>query len=346
MRQLGHQGIESFLYVTRTHIPAFEVDARLLKQAYYASIGHALIREQQLCTLLPLLQDVPHALLKGVALAYTIYPEPATREMSDIDVWVPFEAWHTLVSRLETQGYRAVPSPTTPPALLRLYGGELKLAPPSEELLPIELHWPLARGEWVQLTTAIDFETIWRRRQHISILGYPVTILAFEDMLLYAAIHFAINHRLGHFGLRGLLDIHALALYASLDWDEIVRNARRWRLRTMLWLVLSLTVHFFGTPIPEHVLGQLRPTYWRRAMLKRLQTDEAVVNTSRYSPFCRFVLLYLLVDRPRDVFRFLWRTIWPEKQWAMARYGQRTWRGIWRARLEHFWDLATNRERL
>lgn len=341
-----NQGIEAYLYVTQARLPTVQVSQAALKHAYYASMGHEALREQQLRTLLPVLQHVEHALLKGAALAYTVYPDPATREMSDIDVWVPFEKWDALIERLRHQGYQVVPSPATPVTLLRTFGGELKFAPPQSNMLPIELHWPLARGEWVRITTAIDFQTIWARRQRVSILGTPVYILAFEDMLIYAAIHFAVNHRLGHFGLRGLLDVHVLAQHASLDWAQLVHDAEAWRLRTVLWVVLTLTRHFFGSPIPEEVLAHLQPGAQRRRILQALHLERAVSDPAAYHPFWRFLLLYVLVDEPSAAFRLLRHTLWPDREWAMARYEQETWRGVWVARLKHFWDLATNKERL
>ncbi|KPL88273.1 nucleotidyltransferase family protein [Ardenticatena maritima] len=340
------QGIEAYLYLTQTRLALRREDATSLKQAYYTSLGHAALLEAQLHQVLPLVQDVEHAVLKGVALAYTLYPEPAAREMSDIDLLVPFETWNLLVERFHTRGYRVVPSPATPPAFTRMFGGELKLAPPGQHLFPVELHWPLARGEWVRLTTEIDFAAVWARRQQVEVAGFPVSILAFEDMLLYAAIHFAVNHRLGHFGVRALLDLHVLAQYPHLNWDQIVRDARAWRIQTVVWLVLGLTKHVFDSPVPQDVLTQLQPGKARRSLLQLLHPEHAVLSPADARPFRRFLLLYLLVDRPQDVVRFLRHTFWPDKHWAMARYEAETWRGIWKARLKHFWDLATNAERL
>jgi len=176
--------------------------------------------------------------------------------MSDIDIWVPFEKWNILVERLRKRGYTVIPSPTTPPALLQRFGGELKFAPPQD--------------------------------------------------------HFAVNHRLGHFGLRGVLDVHVLAKHAHLNWEQIVQDASAWHLRTLLWVVLTLTRHFFDTPVPSSVLDCLQPGRWRRQVLQALRLERAVYEPTTYPPFLRFLLLYLLVDEPRAAIRFLRHTLWPE----------------------------------
>jgi hypothetical protein len=36
----------------------------------------------------------------------------------------------------------------------------------------------------------------------------------------------------------------------------------------------------------------------------------------------RFVLQLLLVDRPRDALRLIFRALWPEADWLAARYGR------------------------
>jgi hypothetical protein len=35
----------------------------------------------------------------------------------------------------------------------------------------------------------------------------------------------------------------------------------------------------------------------------------------------RYLLLLLLIDRPRDMLRLLYRAVWPEPEWLAARYG-------------------------
>ena len=41
----------------------------------------------------------------------------------------------------------------------------------------------------------------------------------------------------------------------------------------------------------------------------------------RASPF-RFVYMLLLVDRNTDMLKLIGRTLWPEREWLAARYGQ------------------------
>ena len=50
----------------------------------------------------------------------------------------------------------------------------------------------------------------------------------------------------------------------------------------------------------------------------------------------RYVFLLLLIDRERDMLRLVYRALWPEREWLIARYGRYTFT----TRLRHLFDAA------
>ncbi len=53
----------------------------------------------------------------------------------------------------------------------------------------------------------------------------------------------------------------------------------------------------------------------------------------------RYVFLLLLIDRGRDALRLIFRALWPEREWLIARYGRYTFA----TRLRHLFDAARGR---
>jgi hypothetical protein len=84
--------------------------------------------------------------------------------------------------------------------------------------------------------------------------------------------------------------------------------------------------------------ARLRPGLLRRWLIKWLISPEAVLSGRdiRQST-SRFLYLLLLVDKRRDLLRLVWRTVWPEPEWLLARYGQPT------SRWQHLRKMISSR---
>ncbi len=281
--------------------------------------------------------------LKGAALAYTVYPNPACRGRGDLDLWLPLDQWPQAITTLEGFGYRVYIKENRPPALVHLTGGEQKMIA-SAHLRLVELQWPAMRGEWIRRTTAIDHAGIWERATPIALHGIPpVHVMTPEDTLIHLSVHQAINHHFSSPWLRNLLDIHLLVAHYDLDWQALVTRAREWRLATVVWTVLSLAQRLLDTAVPAGCLERLAPSPLRRRLMEPLHLERALIEMwpGGYQRR-RFLIQLLLGDRLRDMARLLWRGVYPEAAWLRARYGVETGRSLWRVRLAHVGQLATS----
>ncbi len=286
---------------------------------------------------------VDYLWMKGGALAYAVYPNPACRGRGDLDLWIQPEQAALAASVLQDLGYRLHGKEDRPDALVMLTGGELQMVKRGALVELIELQWPAIRGEWVRHTTAVDHAAIWRRRSAISVGQDSFSTMTPEDALIHLCLHQAINHQFGAPWLRNLLDIHLLLASQPLDWSQVAARAVSWRLATVVWATLSLAQRLLDSATPPAVVQALAPPRWRRWLIGRLNLDDSLLamRPGGYG-HRRFLIQLALTDRVRDGARLLWRGLVPEAAWLQARYSLTPDQSLWRLRLWHVWRLATS----
>lgn len=339
---LLEQGLAALMWHGRDTPDISEEFSLRLRTAYYAAVGDAELHRQEIKRILQALAEVqitPVA-FKGAALAYTVYPDAACRPMGDIDLWVSGEQMSQAKAALEQLGYDAKPKTTRPLALMVRARGELPLYGSQAGSGLVELHWGVFSGEWLLQTTHIDDADLWARAMPARLAGQPALILSPEDNVIQVAVHLAINHNMSAPWLRGLMDIALLARHYPIDWNVIVQRARDWRIATAVWLVLSLTVDLAGLEEAVEAVRQLRPSALRCRAIHTFANAETMVEMRDLSiSKWRYVFLLLLVDRPRDAVKLIYRALWPEREWLIARYGRYTFS----TRLRHLVDAARGR---
>jgi Uncharacterised nucleotidyltransferase len=287
---------------------------RRLAGAVAASTARHLVMTRELVLALRhcAAEGVDVMVLKGPLLAETLYPHPALRPFSDLDLLVRPADRLRADALLRQLGCRHVADEHSWEFDVAYDGATLYETPRG---VRIDLHWALLtepRFAW----TAVDAE-VWTRAVSLTVAGEPARGLGREDLLLYLAAHLAVHH-----ALTGLLRRWDVALLLEreghlLDWDELLARAARWRVRRALFFVLRSVQATFGVPVPAGVLSALRPRGGRAALLAALAAD---ADPDRLVRLEHLVTL-LLVDRGRDLGGVLGRALWPSAGWMRARYG-------------------------
>ena len=275
---------------------------------------------------------VPLVLLKGAALGLGVYDEPAQRTMTDVDVWVQAEQMPLVARVMGELGYRTPVKEERPVALQQISQGEVRFVRPGWAVGLIEMHWSPFAGWWLTRTAAVDEQAVWARLERLGdeTAAYQ---LAPEDMVIHLAVHTAVNHQFGLSAVRSLVDIALTAQRRGVDWTMVAARARAWRVGTAVFTVLSLLDDLIGVAGMAEAVAEIRPSALRRWLLRRFVTPERVLAGQDWRHgWQRYVLLLLLVDRKRDMIRLVFRTLWPEREWLAARYGEPTghWRHVWR----------------
>lgn len=273
---------------------------------------------------------LPLVLLKGAALAQAAYGDVALRTMSDVDIWVCAQDMLRAAGIMQELGFRAYDGREDRPLELQMLSqGEIQFYGKHWGL--VELHWSPFPGWWLARTAVTDDTAVWKRIEPIA-PDRNAYQLAAEDMVIQIAVHQAVNHQMGMYAVRGLIDIALTDRSRMVDWKIVAERAKKWRVGTAVWLVLSLLDQLIGAPGLEPALAQLRPSRWRQKLLKQLVSPESVLaGQDLREGRTRFLLLLLLVDRWRDMVYLIFRTLWPENAWLQARHGKpgNHWRHLW-----------------
>jgi hypothetical protein len=214
-------------------------------------------------------------LLKGAALTATVYPDPAVREMLDVDVLVRAEQLDSANAALASLGYRSPPGSGEEQhsaGWMRANHHHDPALVADDGMLAIELHHHIAMKDERRFFDAAD---LWARsRAHP---GAPAHRLpAGEDLLLHVGFHFTRN-RLGGSHIRSgsggalsqLADLAWIVAREPLDWDALAAAARAYRLDARLFLAL-FAAHEVGLTIPADGLDALRPAGFDPRIGRRL----------------------------------------------------------------------------
>ena len=254
--------------------------------------------------------------LKGPALAETVYPTPVLRPFSDLDLLVRPADRLRMDAVLRDLGHRRVADEHSWEFDVAWDGATVYETPAG---VRVDLHWMLiteprfACGQDAQ-------QAVWQRAAPLAVAGEAALGLHHEDLLLHLATHLAVHHT-----LVGLLRGWDIALLLdrcgdALDWDAVLARAAAWRVRQALFFVLRGVRATFGAPVPTAVLAALRPRSPRAVLLAALL---GTLDAGRLARLEHLVPL-LLVDRGRDLAGALRRVLCPPTDWLRARYGRTT----------------------
>jgi hypothetical protein len=312
-----------------------------LYYAYCNSAAANLLAFRELARILSAFNlTIPAIVLKGAALAATLYPSPGLRPLSDLDLLVPADRLDDAVAVLRGLGY-AYTAPLVLPGLDQwvhyhappLFGGQdIKLA--------VEVHWSLVSSEhdW----RAPDLDWFWQQSELADFGPVRAHVLTPTAHLLYLAAHLMLQHGAGRGRLIWYYDLDLLIRRCAgrLDWDELVSRARQFRWEPALHAALTGAAERFDTPVPAGVLATFHPAgdaeaatlVRRRARSDQTRASRTLAAFSSLTWPARLRLALALVFptpayirwryKPRPA--WLWPLCYPYRWFDEARDGVRT----------------------
>lgn len=254
---------------------------------------------------------IPVIPLKGPLLGETLYPDPALRPSSDLDLLIRPETLLPADGLLQGLRYRRLADAHSWSFDVAYDRATVYEGPVG---VHVDLHWGLLsdpRYSWNDR----EGLTVWDRAVRIRVAGEAARGLCPEDLLLYLALHLAVHH-----GLAGLLWYWDLFLLidrwaGTLDWQAVIARASRWRVRAALYFALLGLELFFGAAAPASVIRRIRPRGPRAAavgwLLRHRESQRVRLE---------HVIALLLVDRARDLLGPLRQILCPPPAWLRARY--------------------------
>ncbi|HEX6207427.1 MAG TPA: nucleotidyltransferase family protein [Actinomycetota bacterium] len=220
-----------------------EEEAELLDRQQEA-MCHALALERELLRLARAFADagVELIVLKGPAVAHTIYPDPSWRPFGDLDVLVRTADWRRACSLLPELGYRRrFPEPR--PGFVERFGHTAAHQGPAG--LEVDLHRTLVGGPF---GLWMDPDELFDSTETFELGGRTLRRLDDTALLMHAFVHAALGHRPPL--LLPLRDV-AQAASSGVDRARLADWGRRWRLSVVYRHASRVLSESVGVRLPE-----------------------------------------------------------------------------------------------
>lgn len=262
---------------------------------------------------------IPSLVLKGMPLAFSVYPHPGMRPMADSDLLVPCAAAEAAMDHLTKMGARrtdrppVIPRGWDPGVVLRMNHGVNFILPRGDQL---DLHWYSLEE---CCNRDID-DSFWARRVPFTAEGRRLNTLAIEDHLLHVCVH-GLRADRAESSFRWLADATWLIRKRgdSIRWDLLVEEARRRMLSYTVAKALSILAETTGAAVPKEVPASLEAQVTtkleRWAFRGNLATSPRSKGATLWLRFVRMTPTYNRWQRLRKFPDFL------RRRWTMESYG-------------------------
>jgi len=235
------------------HIPA--AASQELQTARRASAVMVTQRLAVLRQVLPLLEQahIPFLALKGLSLAWNVYPSPETRVMGDLDLWVRADSLRTARTLLEPLGWHT-PWWHQTQAHLTGDGDSISLRR-HESALMLELH---RRPASLVETMPDGLDECWSHQRTIQVAGFTMPVLSVENQILHLCVHLARHHRFIA-AVPRLLDLTLVVREAGehFDWNHFAARCRRHGVTGWVATSLGAAHTMLGAQVPPYALAAM-----------------------------------------------------------------------------------------
>jgi hypothetical protein len=214
-----------------------------------------LLRQREVIQVLEALAgaDVDALLLKGTALAYSVYDRPSSRPRVDTDLLVARPSVDRVRRTMSALGYHAPP----------YCDGELLFCQfPLERtdafglVHTFDIHWRISTQS--MFADVLTFEGMSVRARPVPSLGPHARMPGFVDALLLACIHPAMHHQ-NEVNPTWLRDVELLAARLTPpEWETFVDEARDRKVAAVCDFQLAASHRELRSPVPPWVFERLR----------------------------------------------------------------------------------------
>ncbi len=262
LRHAQGLGVAPFLYWNLKHgsvageVPSETINS--LRNSYFWSAARNRDLQLRLADVLISFNRLGIAVivLKGAALAFTIYPNPGLRPMADLDLLIRKDDIACALEILQELGY--APSKISNPAVWYEEHQHQHCTPyvSNDGQTTIELHHDLLpANKYVH----VPIEQLWRHARPIAIDSAQSLGLSLEDLLLHLCLHVSFND--GFLGwLRYACDVSVILdkFEQELNWHQFVENARAYGVARYAYYALWMAEQTVTDRIPTVVMTDLK----------------------------------------------------------------------------------------
>ncbi|MBI5303638.1 MAG: nucleotidyltransferase family protein [Chloroflexi bacterium] len=254
-------------------------------------------------------EKIPAVLLKGAALANTLYPNIAMRPMGDMDILIHRDDAPRVSDILTARGFTTTLEPTE--NFYTRFSYDQAFERVGKYPLMIEMHWHLFNLPYYRERIAIEW--FWQRTLPMRVNDQPARVFAPEAQIIHLAAHAVLHHQ-GH----GLLAAYDLALVLAryreqINWDDVIESARAFGLSRIVQSNLARVGDTWGVSVPNEVRARLaRSASVRERILFAINTAPRVE--------ARDVWDGMNLPSGKSRWLYFWHTFFPSREYMRQRY--------------------------
>jgi hypothetical protein len=253
---------------------------------------------------------IPALVLKGAALAHSLYESPDLRPRTDADVLVAQADLDRAGCELSRLGYR-----TAPASAHDTISTQVSFAANDPDVCAIDLHFALSNRP--EFAASFAFSTLSAEAQALPSLSSHARGLHPSHALLLAVMHYYGHLPADERPAIWLFDIALLARSMSAStWAKVDQNARSVGICGLLAAAIIEARTWFDCPCPEPLFDAwqtLGAQEWRSARVE-----------SEAPPWRDLGLALRGLPNLAARARYLWRRAFPKIEWMRAQYGVET----------------------
>lgn len=252
--------------------------------------------------------------LKGAALAETVYPRPSLRRYGDLDVLVRRADAARARTLLEGLGY--IVDTLQWDALARNHDCQANFFKHTERsTVVVELHTDLINNDLFFGQVHVDRDGMWERARPAFLAGVEGRVLGPEDQLLHLCLHLA-----GHYfaAPQSLRDIAQVCGAGGIDWPLFAEIAQQARAAAACFGGMY-AAGLLDASVPPSVLDALAPRAGR-TRLEHLVSARVSDIAETQTDHLRFPLLWRLLDGPAGRVKALRGILFPSFPWLINHY--------------------------
>ena len=296
------------------HYDIPEYVAEELKKDYYLSATKNTLIFEELKKVLGLFNQrgIQVIVMKGAALAETVYGNPALRPMSDVDLLVKNEDLHQVDGLLKKLGYSPADRSVDDVDFTSTYLTTLDYRNPAKNSPSFHIHWHFVNSTIPNESyiNHIKMEDIWRDAVRTNIADIETWVMSPHHLLIHLSEHaLRVTHSLNKLSYFCDID-RAINYYGkSLDWDLLVRDTIKFNLNKMVYTTLYFSRFFIKAKVPEDVLLKLKPKRFgipEKIFMRKTAENKRVPGMS--------YLIHLSMNKGlAKKMKFVGRTLFPPK---------------------------------
>jgi hypothetical protein len=295
--------------VGELRLPGTLAEEQLLEAQRNAMLW-SLSLERKLVTVAAALRSagIDVVVLKGPALARTVYPEPSWRPFGDLDLLVRTRDWDRTTALLgDLDMRRRLPEPR--PGFDKRFGKAAAFI--DRDDAEFDLHRTLTPGPfglWIDTDELVD------RAVTFDIAGRRLLRLDDTAQLIHASLHASLGWRPPL--LWTLRDVAQCARFASVDWTDLATLSDRWRLGPVLAHAFQAAIATFAVDLPEgsDPFQATRSSRQERRLLEAYTTDRRGRGGTA-------VATIQALPNIRSKASYLWALLVPNREFLTARTG-------------------------